>query len=189
MTVGAATMGLLRLQVFNQSIASLSDTKGRLITANQVYGLVFLRTAEARIARVNMTDVGRNEDVIDTKFAESLKAQLAFQRKWQRLSMLAYVSSTILILVCSSLATLAAAKQMSDLAAYLAATATVLVALEKSMLFREKWKFHLAIATRLSVLSAEIETAQVPTAKIIEEYSLILRSYAESLPIAPREGS
>jgi len=41
------------------------------------------------------------------------------------------------ILFCSTLATLAAAKQWADFAAYLAAGATMLVGLEKSVQFRE----------------------------------------------------
>jgi hypothetical protein len=85
------------------------------------------------------------------------------------------------------MAILAAAKQLNELAAYLSAATTILVGLEKSMLFREKWKFHLAIATRLSVLFAEIEAGQVADAKVIGEYSSILKAYADSLPIAGRD--
>lgn len=102
--------------------------------------------------------------------------------------MLAYVSSTVAILFCSTLATLAAAKEWTDLAAYLAAASTILIGLEKSMQFREKWKLHLAIATRLSVLEAELNTRQITDNKLVEEFSAVLRSYADSLPIAPREG-
>jgi hypothetical protein len=133
-----------------------------------------------------MTDVDADLRATEPKLAESLKTQLAFQRKWQRLSMIAYASSTVGILVCSTFASLAAAKQLSDLAAYLAAAATILVGLEKSMLFREKWKFHLAIATRLSVLSTAMDLGQLSLPKIVEEYSSILNSYADSLPIISR---
>ena len=136
-----------------------------------------------------MTDLAPRPADNDSKLAESLNYQLAFQRRWQRLSMLAYVSSTIGILFCSTIATLAAAKQLSELASYLAAATTILVGLEKSMLFREKWKFHLAIATRLSVLSAEIATGKISNTRVVDEYSTILRSYAESLPIAGRENT
>jgi hypothetical protein len=135
-----------------------------------------------------MTDTrSRPATDADTRLAESLKSQLAFQKKWQRLSMLAYVTSTIGVLFCSTMAILAAAKQLNELAAYLSAATTILVGLEKSMLFREKWKFHLAIATRLSVLFAEIEAGQVADAKVIGEYSSILKAYADSLPIAGRD--
>jgi hypothetical protein len=135
-----------------------------------------------------MTDTrSRPATDADTRLAESLKSQLEFQKKWQRLSMLAYVTSTIGVLFCSTMAILAAAKQLNELAAYLSAATTILVGLEKSMLFREKWKFHLAIATRLSVLFAEIEAGQVADAKVIGEYSSILKAYADSLPIAGRD--
>jgi hypothetical protein len=47
-------------------------------------------------------------------------------------------------------ASYAAARDNTQIAAALAAVSTILIGLEKSLLFREKWKFHLAIATRLS---------------------------------------
>jgi hypothetical protein len=125
----------------------------------------------------------------DGKLMESVNCQLAFQRKWQRLSMLAYVLSTIGILFCSTLGTLAAARTWNELAAYLAAIATILVSVEKTMLFREKWKFHLAIATRLSVLLSHIEIGAFPEDKSLDEYSSILKQYADSLPIAARESN
>ena len=124
---------------------------------------------------------------MNSHLIDGIKAQLVFQRKWQRLSMLAYVASTVSILFCSTAATLAAAKAWGDLAAYLAAATTVLVGLEKSMLFREKWKFHLGIATRLSVLLAELDARQITDNKMIEEFAAILKSYADGLPIAQRE--
>jgi hypothetical protein len=124
---------------------------------------------------------------ISGKLVSSLQGQLAFQRKWQRLSMFAYVLSTVGILLCSTLATLCAARQLAELAAYLSASTTILVGLEKSMLFREKWKLHLGIATRLSVLAAKIEIGEIQAPKGVEEYASILKSYSETLPVAPRE--
>jgi hypothetical protein len=127
--------------------------------------------------------------VIPDKLISSLTSQLTFQRKWQRLSMAAYVSSTVAILCFSTVATLCAARQLTEAAAYLSAAVTVLVGLEKSLLFREKWKFHLVVATRLSVLLSEIDTGQIAGPKILEEYSSILKSYSEGLPIGIRDQS
>jgi len=136
-----------------------------------------------------MTDTPTSATAIEPELLESIKSQFAFQKKWQRLSMVAYVSSTIGILFCSTLATLTAAKQWSDAAAYLAAATTILVSLEKSMLFREKWKFHLGFANRLSALLASIEAGMIDTAKVVTEYGSILKAYADTLPIAAREDS
>jgi hypothetical protein len=138
---------------------------------------------------VKMTDVQVQKPDSEGRISQSLTAQLAFQRRWQRLSAFAYVSSTVGVLFCSTGATLAAAQNMSELAAYLAAAATILIGLEKSMLFREKWKFHLAVATRLSVLSIEMEAGVIAREKVIEQYSAILGMYSEGLPIANRENA
>jgi hypothetical protein len=58
----------------------------------------------------------------------------------------------------------------------------------KSLLFREKWKFHLAIATRLSILQIKLRLAGADTKALTDEYAAILDSYANSIPIAGREG-
>src|SRR5262249_26355715 len=111
----------------------------------------------------------------------------AFHRKWQRLSMTGYVACTIGILVCTTGATLAGGMNHSGIAASLAALSTILVGIEKSMLFREKWKLHLAITTRLSILSVKVESDQKPSDKAFEEFSAIMNTYSESLPIAARD--
>jgi hypothetical protein len=136
-----------------------------------------------------MTSNGTGRDPAYAKLGDSLKHQLAFQKRWQRLSMLAYVSSTVGILFCSTAATVCAARQLSELASYFAAAATILVGLEKSMLFREKWRFHLGMATQLSVLAAQLDAGPVDVTKIVNDYSAILKSYASSLPIAARESA
>jgi FtsH-binding integral membrane protein len=121
--------------------------------------------------------------------AQSLKIQLAFQRKWQRISSTAYVVTTLGILASSSGATLAASAKWSETAAYLAAVATVLVGFEKSMSFREKWKFHLGIATRLRVLESKWTATLIAPDNFIEEYVKILENYAENLPIVNHDNT
>lgn len=121
------------------------------------------------------------------KFLDSLKRQLTFHRTWQRLAMSGYVACTVGILICTTGATLAGGMNHSELAAYLAGLSTILVGIEKSMLFREKWKLHLAIATRLAVLSVQAESEQIPSDKAFEELSGIMNAYSESLPIAARD--
>jgi hypothetical protein len=90
-----------------------------------------------------------------------LKEQLRFQRRWQIISMLAYVVSTVGTLLCTSAASLLAASHFEQTAAVLAALSTVLIGVEKSLLFREKWKFHLTMHNKLKLLQADIATGQV----------------------------
>ena len=85
---------------------------------------------------------------------QDLVTQLRFQRRWRILSMSAYVLTTVGALVCSVGATyFAAAGSVPNVAAILAAITTILVGIEKSLLFREKWKFHLLMFTKLNVRS------------------------------------
>jgi hypothetical protein len=124
----------------------------------------------------------------DDKLGELIAQSLTFQRKWQRLSMAAYVVSTIGILFCTTGATYAAARDNPQIAAALAAVSTILIGLEKSLLFREKWKFHLGIATRLSILQTKLRLTGADTKALADEYAAVLDSYANSIPIVGREG-
>jgi hypothetical protein len=124
----------------------------------------------------------------DDNLGELVAQSLAFQRKWQRLSMSAYAVSTVGIPLCTTGGTYAAARDNTQIAAALAAVSTILIGLEKSLLFREKWKFHLAIATRLSILQIKLRLAGADTKALTDEYAAILDSYANSIPIAGREG-
>ncbi len=121
---------------------------------------------------------------VNADIVAGVKQQLAFQRKWQRISATAHVGSTIAILLLTAGATLTAATaSLQGYAAYLSAAATVLIGLEKSLLFREKWKFHLGVATRLAVLQAKIEAGALDGDQAVDEYTDILNAYATSLPM------
>jgi len=115
-----------------------------------------------------------------------LKDQLEFQRRWQLLSMTFYVTSTVGTLLCTSAAGVLAALSYNTAAAILAAAATVLVGVEKSLLFREKWKFHLTTHTSLELLQTEIVTKGMDAAAIGTELGKILQSYATNLPFEAR---
>ena len=84
--------------------------------------------------------------------------QLKFQRRWQLLSMTLYVAATIGTLLSTSAAGVLAAMRYDKAAAILAALSTVLIGVEKSLLFREKWRFHLTIRTKLELLQTEVVT-------------------------------
>ena len=74
-----------------------------------------------------------------------------------------------------------------DLAAsILAAVATVLVGTEKSLLFREKWRFHLAMRTKLEVLRSAIVTQGIDAAEAGKQLGEIMENYASNLPVEAR---
>jgi hypothetical protein len=115
-----------------------------------------------------------------------LREQLQFQRRWQLFSMTFYVTSTVGTLLFTSAAGVLAAMHYDTIAAILAAAATVLVGVEKSLLFREKWKFHLTTRTSLELLQTEIVTKGMDAASIGARLGVILESYASSLPVEAR---
>lgn len=115
-----------------------------------------------------------------------LREQLQFQRRWQLLSMTFYVTSTVGTLLFTLAAGILAAMHHDTIAAVLAAAATVLVGVEKSLLFREKWKFHLTTRTSLELLQTEITTKGLDAASIGARLGEILESYASSLPVEAR---
>jgi hypothetical protein len=130
--------------------------------------------------------VGPSPPPIERDLAE----QLRFQRRWRILSMTAYVITTVGTLVCSTGATyFAASGYSSNLAAILAAVATILVGTEKSLLFREKWKFHLLMYTKLNVLRAKVILAGLTPEEASDEFAAIMTLYASELPMAAREQS
>jgi hypothetical protein len=131
-----------------------------------------------------------NKNLAQANLEEDLAAQLRFQRRWRILSMCAYVVTTIGTLVCSAGATYYAAGGRSpNVAAILAAIATILVGTEKSLLFREKWKFHLLMYTKLNVLRAKLLLARLTAEQASDEFAAIMTLYASELPMAAREQS
>jgi hypothetical protein len=138
-----------------------------------------------------MTTTDHNEattvarEVLDRDLAEQLK----FQRRWRVISMSAYIGTTVGTLICSAGATYYAASGVSHVAAILAALATILVGTEKSLLFREKWKFHLLMYTKLNVLRAKLLLGRLSIEGASDEFAAIMTLYASELPMAAREQS
>jgi len=89
-------------------------------------------------------------------------------------------------LLCTSAAGVLAAMHYDRIAAVLAAVATVLAGVENSLLFREKWKFHLTTRTSLELLQTEIVTMGLDAASTGAKLGEILESYASNLPVEAR---
>jgi hypothetical protein len=129
-----------------------------------------------------IADMQARRGAFETKLAK----QIVFQRRWQTISMSVYFFTTTATLLCTALATLVAAKGLSDLAAYLSGAAVFMIGTEKSLLFRERWKFHLRIYTQLQILSNDLEVNNIDLAKASELYGGVLKLYAETLPVESR---
>jgi hypothetical protein len=116
-----------------------------------------------------------------------LNQEIAFQRKWKRLTMAAYVITTLGTILSTTSATVFAALHRSTQAAILAATATVFISVEKSMMFREKWRLHLTIYTRLRNLQRSVTLKATDEQTALAKMGSILEEYSAELPIAQRE--
>jgi hypothetical protein len=117
---------------------------------------------------------------------KSISDQLKFQRRWQLLSMTFYVVATVGTLVCTSAAGLLAAMHKDQAAAIFAGVSTVLVGTEKSLLFREKWRFHLAVRTKLELLQTAIVTEGLDAVAAGKQLGGIMELYANNLPLEAR---
>jgi hypothetical protein len=117
---------------------------------------------------------------------KSITGQLRFQRRWQLLSMTFYVVATVGTLLSTTAAGLLAAMHKDQAAAILAGVSTVLVGTEKSLLFREKWRFHLTMRTKLELLQSAIVTQGFDAAAAGRQLGEIMENYATSLPVETR---
>jgi hypothetical protein len=117
---------------------------------------------------------------------KSIAAQFRFQRRWQLLSMTFYVIATVGTLLSTSAAGLLAAMHHDQAAAILAGVSTVLIGTEKSLLFREKWRFHLTVRTKLELLQSAIVAQGLDAAAAGKQFGDIMENYAVNLPVEAR---
>ena len=97
-----------------------------------------------------------------------------------------YVVATVGTLVCTSAAGLLAAMHHDEAAAIFAGVSTDLVGTEKSLLFREKWRFHLAMRTKLEVLQSAIVAQGLDVTSAGKQLREIMENYATNLPVETR---
>lgn len=117
---------------------------------------------------------------------KAIAGQLRFQRRWQLISMTFYVTLTVGTLLCTSAAGLLAAMHQDLASAILAGVSTVLVGTEKSLLFREKWRFHLTVRTKLELLQSEIIAEGLDAPGAGKRLGDIMKDYAANLPVEAR---
>jgi hypothetical protein len=63
-----------------------------------------------------------------------------------------------------------------------------MVGLEKSLLFRERWKLHIRISTALENAKLDYETGQADLKATVARLKVVRDQYAEELPLGSREG-
>jgi hypothetical protein len=100
--------------------------------------------------------------------------------------MFIYVCSTVGTIATSTAATLCAALKYSNTAAVLAGCATLLMSVEKSLLFREKWKLHLTTKTALEAVDLDLSTGKITDEQAADELKRIKLEYSHDLPVTPR---
>jgi hypothetical protein len=126
-------------------------------------------------------------DFTKEDFLKILDDDIRFQKKWQTVSMSVYWGTTVGSVLCGSLATLTGAMNYGLQASMLAAVATVLMTVEKSLMFRERWRLHLNTITPLKSLRVEVLADQVDLRKGIAKRKQLLENYARVLPIEARD--
>lgn len=138
-----------------------------------------------------MTREPENPSTSKERISVWLDGWLAFHRKWRILTMLAYVTTTVVSIVASTVGGIVAALDASwssHTAAALAGLTAVTLGIEKALLFREKWRLHLTVVTELEAIKLKLDTAHMEEKIAVEEGTKILRSYGHDLPIGPRDG-
>lgn len=122
----------------------------------------------------------------DQGLLQEIESSLRHHHRWRRIMSVAYFLTAAAVIVFSGAATIVAGIGQSMYAAILAGGATVLVGLEKGMLFREKWSHRLTISAQLEVLKNDYRFRDVSREAAAERLNGLLGEHAVRLPIATR---
>jgi hypothetical protein len=98
-----------------------------------------------------------------------------------------YVFSTIAAVLFTFAATILALLEFKLIISILTGFAAVLISIEKSLMFREKWKLHLGVFTRLENIKLGLESGRVDVDTAVQGIQNIQMEYARDLPIEDRE--
>jgi exosortase/archaeosortase len=130
-----------------------------------------------------------SNDSVESRAAllRRLNQAIDYHRRWKIGTCTLYVVAILGTLGCSTAATVIASLGREMTTAILAGSTTVLVAIEKSLLFREKWKLHLAVQMKLEALRLRVETTSDGVEVEATNLGRILEEYSSQLPIEPRE--
>lgn len=123
---------------------------------------------------------------ISERLLQTIDGELATQLKWRRIMSGAYFVTSAVAIMSAGAATVVAGMGYAEMGAVLAGTATVLLGMEKAMLFREKWSHHLSTHARLESLRLEYLHAGLSEAETAKHMGKIVTDYGTNLPVSER---
>ena len=116
-----------------------------------------------------------------------LEKTIKFQRKWRVITMTLYIALSIIGVSCSGLATVLGAMSDNFYAGLFAGIATLVITVEKTLLFREKWQLHVTVATQLEGLRLDLITNSSTLKDVLDATKKVTEQYASELPVLPRD--
>jgi len=174
---------------------SLARYNGGSLSQNRhaTYIQVTERASENTSGHQETTETARVEQqrIMSTNqgLLSEIESQLARQLCWRRIMSGAYFVTSAVAIVCAGAATIVSGIGHAEVGAVLAGTATVLLGIEKGMMFREKWAFHLSTYARLDALRIEYSNGAISDENAVKRLSEIICNYATDLPIDRRNTS
>src|SRR5436190_13530957 len=87
-----------------------------------------------------------------------VRKELEHQTKWRRIMSGCYFTTNALSIVASGAATISSFKLPAQVCGTFAAFATILMALEPGLRFRDRWTHHRLMAARLKAVAVSVET-------------------------------
>ena len=113
-----------------------------------------------------------------------VRKELDHQTKWRRIMSGCYFTTTALSILASGAATISSLELPAKVCGAFAACATILLALEHGLRFRDKWTHHRLMAARLKAVSVSFETHAFSEQEAALELKQILFDDAHLLPTA-----
>lgn len=101
--------------------------------------------------------------------------------------MSAYVVITITIVTASTLATIISAFNCDLWASVCAGIATIFIGADKSLMFKEKWRLHVGIVSRLEALKLALDAGELSVADAVRDVGAAIEMYADELPFPLRD--
>lgn len=123
----------------------------------------------------------------DDRLLQTIDRELTTQLTWRRIMSGAYFVTSATAIICAGGATVVSGMGYAGWGAILAGMATILLGIEKAMLFREKWSHHLVTHSKLESLRLQYLHTGLSEAEAANRMGAILTEYGANLPVSDRE--
>jgi hypothetical protein len=124
------------------------------------------------------------EDDKKADLLAKLNKEIRFHSFWQSTMMTLYVITATGTVLASTGATVMAALEISVIASILAGIATILISVEKTLLFKKKWRVNLKTYTLLKNLANKLRFDAMELQAALKEFESIALNYSADLPFA-----